>query len=111
MTLPLPNMTAPLVNKLGKIIPPWNSWFQQFAQAAAAVVSVLVGTSPFSYTANNTGQVIISGGTVSNIAFVRGAITINLFTSTASPRAVLVSIGDTVVITYSVLPTVQFVEL
>ena len=111
MTRPVPNMNAPLVDKTLRVVPPWNSWFQQFTQAPAASAGVTVGASPFSFTANNIGQVIVSGGTVSNIALVRGTVIINLFTSTASPRAILVSIGDTVIVTYSVLPTIQFLEL
>lgn len=106
MTLPLPNMNAPLVNKLGKIIPPWNSWFQQFSQQAPAVANVSVGASPFSYTAGVDGTLIISGGTVSAISLVRGITTIPL--STVRPLAVPISIGDTVIVTYTVLPTLQF---
>lgn len=107
-TLPVPNLTAPLVNKLGKLIPPWNSWFQQFSQPAPAVVNVTVGASTFSYTANSNGSLIVSGGNVSDISLIRGTTTIQVATSTANPVIIPISIGDTVEITYSVLPTVQF---
>lgn len=111
MTRPVPNLLAPLVNKMGKLIPPWNSWFQQFTQPPSAVAAVTVGASPFSYTVNNIGQIIVSGGTVSAITLIRGSDSFILYTSTATPRAILVSIGDTVQITYSVLPTIKFLEL
>lgn len=120
MTRPVPNLQAPIVtvkDKAGKeigkgvVIPPWNSWFQQFTQPPSEVASVVVGASPFSYTVNNVGQVIVSGGTVSAITLIRGLDSFILYTSTATPRSVLVSIGDTVMITYSVLPTIKFLEL
>jgi len=106
MTLPVPNLNSPLVNKIGKLVPPWNNWFQQFSQQAPAVAAVTVGTSPFSYTANVDGRLIISGGTVSAIDLVRGTVTISL--STVRPLIIPISIGDTVSIIYTVLPTVQF---
>lgn len=112
MTRPVLNQNSPLVDiKTGKVIPPWNSFFQQFTEAPSAIQNVLVGFSPFLYTPNNIGQVCISGGTVSDISFIRGLVSISLFNSTALPRLVLVSIKDTVSITYSVLPTVRFIEL
>lgn len=107
-TLPVPNLTSALVNKLGKVIPPWNSWFQQFSQPAPAVAPIAVGASPFSYTANSNGTLIISGGTVSLISLTRGPTTILIATSTAIARIVPISIGDTVNVTYTVLPTLQF---
>lgn len=107
-TLPVPNLLSPLVNAAGKLIPPWNSWFQQFSQAAPAVAAITVGGSPFSYTANSNGNLIVSGGTVSLITLTRGTDTIIIATSTATPRIVPISIGDTITVTYSVLPTLQF---
>ena len=106
MTLPVPNLQAPLVNKLGRLIPPWNSWFQQFTQPAPAVVSVTLTGSTFSYQANANGNLIISSGTVSAISLTRGTTTIAL--STTRPLIVPISISDIVNITYTVAPTVQF---
>jgi hypothetical protein len=108
MTRPVPNLQAQLVNKLGFLIPPWNSFFQQLVQQAPEVAAITVGASPFSYTANANGNLIISGGTVSVIDLIRGTVTILIATSTAIPRIVPISIGDTVKVTYSVLPTLQF---
>ena len=104
MTYRIPNINSPLVDENGKITPPWNTFFQQFNQSAPASQTVSVGNSPFSYTPNTPGNVYVSGGTVSNISLIRGNVVINL---TGQP-IVPISIGDTVKITYSSVPTVKF---
>lgn len=110
MTQPVLNQNSPLVDiKTGKVIPPWNSFFQQFTQKATAVQNITLTGSPFSYTPNNRGNVVISGGTVSAISLIRGLVVIPL--STVRPLMVYLGIGDTIQITYSVLPTLQFLEL
>jgi hypothetical protein len=109
MTQPVLNMQAALVrvaNNVGYLLPPWNSFFQQLVQPAPAVQAITVSASPFSYTANANGSLIISGGTISDIDLVRGLDTIPL--SIVTPLIVPIRIGDTVIVTYSVLPTVQF---
>ena len=97
MTLPVPNMLAPLVDKFGKVLPPWNSFFQQFVQPAPAAVSV--ATSPF--TANANGTVIITGA--ASITLTRGLVAIAL---AATSEVIPVSIGDTV--SWTGPATVQF---
>lgn len=105
MTLPVPNLTSALgkVTKDAKgnlfayLIPPWNSFFQQFVQPAPAVASV--GTSPF--TANANGTVIFSDGTPV-ITLIRGTINIVL----TGQRIIPISVGDTV--TWSGATSVQF---
>ncbi len=109
MTSPVPNLQAALVaireNK-GFLIPPWNSFFQQLTQRAPKVVNVNVTGSPFSYTANANGNLIISGGIVSAITLIRGLVSIPL--STVRPLIIPISIGDTVKITFTGTPTLQF---
>jgi hypothetical protein len=62
--------------------------------------SISVGSSPFTYTAGPTPEVVyIQGGTVS--AVVRGSTTI----CTASPCSLLLGVGTPVVVTYSSAPT------
>lgn len=97
MTLPVPNMTAALVDKLGKIIPPWNNFFQQLVQAAPAVATV-TAASPF--TANANGKVILTGAVT--IDLTRGTDTVNL----NGQRIIPVRIGDTV--SWTGPATVQF---
>lgn len=86
MTLPVPNLTSPLVDKLGKIIHPWNSWFQQFSQKAPAIVNVT--NSPF--TANANGTFIIIGA--ATVTLTRGLVSIHLIGQVILP----ISISDTV---------------
>ncbi len=114
-SLPLLNMQAPLVRVLddkgkeigkGRLLDPWNGFFQQFVQAAPAVANIVPTGSPFNFTANVKGTLIISGGTVSAISLIRGGIIIPL--STVRPLIVPISIGDTIRTTYTVTPTLQF---
>lgn len=100
MTLPVPNMQAPLVkiaNGLGFVIPPWNSFFQQFTQPAPAVADVT--TSPF--TANANGTLIIKGA--ATVTLTRGTVNISLTGNQIIP----ISIGDA--ISWTGVPTsIQF---
>lgn len=95
------------VDKAGKIIQPFISYLQQFTIAPPAFASVIVGSSPFSYTAKEPGNLYISGGTVSAITLTRGNDTITL--STTRPLLIPVAIEDTVLITYTVLPNLKFI--
>lgn len=115
LTIPLPNINSPLARVelivngkkiIGQafIVPPWNNYFQQISQAASQVMDVALTGSPFSITPNAHGTLIITGGTISNISLIRGAVTINLTGQVIIP----IRISDTISITYSVAPTVQF---
>jgi hypothetical protein len=107
VTQPVPNQQSAMVdvkNKDGKtigqgfIIPPWNSFFSEFSEAAPAIESEL-GESPF--TANTNGTLIIKGGT--GISLERGGVTITL----ANGQAIIpISDGDT--ITWATATSVQF---
>jgi len=104
--IPLPNTLAPFVDKLGKIIRPWNSYLQQFTQQPPSVASITVSASPFSYTAREPGNVAITSGTISNVRLTRGIVNIDFGSGTN--KVIPVGINDIVTITYSVLPTVRF---
>lgn len=86
MTLPVPNMQAPLVDKNGKLLPPWNSFFQQLVQQAPAVAPAT--QNPF--TANANGTLILKGA--ASITLTRGSTNIDLTGQVIIP----ISIGDTV---------------
>ena len=87
-TRPVYNLTAPLVDKTGKLIAPWVQFFQQFVQKAPTIVDV---SSQSPYTPNQIGTIVVTAG--SGISITRGSITINL----AGTQAIIpVSIGDTV---------------
>src|SRR6266850_1046604 len=95
----LPNMLAPLVDvKTGRIVSPWNTFFQQLVQAAPAVQDVSTG-SPF--TANVAGIVIFTGG-APVITLTRGTVNIVL----TGERIIPIAVGDTV--TWVGATTVQF---
>lgn len=89
MTNPLPNQQSALVmikGNYGFIVPPWNSFFQQFTQPAPAIANVTL--NPF--TANANGTLIIKGATT--ITFTRGLTSINL----TGQEIIPISISDTV---------------
>lgn len=104
---PLPNQNSPFVQlPNGRIVPPWNSYLQQFTQQPPNIIPITVTASPFSYTAREPGHVVVEGGTVSLVQLTRGSVTVTVLTN-----IVPVSIGDTVGITYSVLPTIKFIPM
>lgn len=68
---------------------------------------VVLGVSPYSYIAPVGGTVIVSGGTVSDIAFSRGGA---VFYSTGQTAGMFtLNAQDTLRITYTVSPTTTFV--
>ncbi len=105
--LTLPNQNAPFTNTSGRIQRPWVQYLQQFTQAPPNWTDVIVSGSPFSYTAQEPGNISITGGTVTGVVLTRGANSINMGAGTS--KFIPVAINDTVVITYSVLPTVKFI--
>lgn len=117
MTLFIPNMLAPFgqgsVTINGRsykfntyLIPPWNSFFQQFTQAPPPMLGINIGASPFTYEAKEVGNVLISGGTLTDVALIRGNDTVSI----GPVRLVPVGVRDLVRISYSVIPTtIKFV--
>lgn len=94
MTQPVLNLQAPLVSVkdskgnvigTGTVIQPWNSFFQQFTQAAPAAV---VATSP--YTPNAKGTLITSAAVSTTLT--RGGASFTFTTQRIFPMA----IGDTI---------------
>jgi hypothetical protein len=87
----------------------WYRWFQSLDKGIppSSEVAVLLGASPFTYAAPSKGFAIVSGGTVSAIAFSRTAGT---FYGTGQTTGTFpLSAQDSLKITYSVAPTVIFV--
>ena len=100
MTRPVLNLNAPIgevrFNKV-YLLPPWNSFFQQFVQQAPAVQNITSG-SPFQ--ANQNGTVILTSATT--VSLTRGTTTISL----TGERIIPVSIGD--IVSWTGAATVQF---
>lgn len=99
-----PSTIQKFTDKAGQILKPWIQYLQQFTQAPPNIINLTVSSSPFSYTAKETGFVYIIGGSVSAINLIRGSISI-VVTGSLIPTAV----NDTVQVTYSVLPTIKFI--
>ncbi len=77
--------------------------------ATAPVVAITIGASPFSYAAPSRGAVNVVGGTVSSIALSRNKVSTTL---NGVAGVYPVSGGDSLVVTYSVVPTaMQFIPL
>jgi len=102
----VPAANSPIVTGDGQT--PSSAWYRfwaSFNSAPGAAQTVAVGASPFSYTANANGVLIVSGGMVSAIAVTRGRVTVS---AGVIAGAIPVSTGDLIKVTYSVLPTMTF---
>jgi len=104
----LPNFTVPLQKQgiTGK------DWYFYWANLFTGLppgneVAVSPGVSPYTYVASVKGSLIVSGGTVSAIAFSRDGVTFYATGQTAGMFAL--NARDSLRITYTVLPTVTFV--
>lgn len=73
--------------------------------AAQPVQVLTVGASPFSYIASANGQVSVTAGTVSLIQIIRQGTAV---ATSLTAGLIILSRGDTAVITYSATPTIVF---
>lgn len=104
----LPNFNVPLQDK-GITSKDWFFYWAGLFNglAPAAEVPVVVGASPFTYSAAVKGSLIVSGGTVSLIRFSRDGVT---FYNTGQTSGMFtLNASDRLVITWTVTPTVTFV--
>jgi len=76
--------------------------------AGGAVVAITPGTSPYDYVAANAGVVAVDAGTVSAIAIIRGGTSVP--TGVTSGTFSVLS-GDTLAVTYSAAPTMNFLPV
>lgn len=75
------------------------------AQAPDPSAAISVGVSPFLYTPTASGNVAVTGGTVSSIAVLRQGVEV---TTGLTSGLIPVSVGDQVIVTYSIMPTMTF---
>jgi hypothetical protein len=102
----LPNNNPAFLDTNGRVSLPWFYWFQSLVGPGQPITPITVTASPSSFTANENGSFVISGGTVSNIQITRGVTTIAVgFTSGIVP----VKQNDIVIVTWTVIPTVNFI--
>jgi hypothetical protein len=104
MTLRIYNLTSALVDKVGKIIQPWNTFFQQFTQKPQSASVVTASASPFTYTAGEPGQLTVIGGAITSLVLARGSVTVNI----TGQKQINLEIGDSLTIIYTGLPTITF---
>lgn len=107
----LPATRQPVVEQAPNGTPqfsvPWYRFFNSLMPSNAAPSTVTLGASPFSYGVLNDGIVLISGGTVSLIEYGRGVVFTNIGEIAG---AIPVFGGDTLRVTYTVLPAMTFVR-
>lgn len=106
-TFGLPDPNVALVNEAKILTPPWYIGLVRLAQLTAErpIAPVSLGASPYTFTATTIGDLLVAGGTVSAVTLGRGGVSVACPTSGFIPMAA----EDSVIITYSVLPTVTFV--
>ncbi len=107
----LPNFRESLQDK-GVTSRAWYSFFSNLFQGRppAPEITVTIGTSPYTYTATQKGFLIVQGGTVSLVQWLgagRGSTTNR--TTGQTQGCFPLSLGDSLIITYSVAPTLIFV--
>lgn len=88
-----------------------RGWFSFWAglftgQPTGPASTVRLGISPFNYVASVGGTVIVSGGTVTRIQVSRDGV--NFFDTGQITGVFPLSQGDTLTVTYAVLPTMTF---
>lgn len=103
----LPDFQLAAVDDQQAFMPEWQRFFTRIAQKSAErkIAAVSPGASPYTYTATTIGNLLITGGTVSAVSLVRGAMSASCPTSGFIPMAG----KDSVVITYTVAPTLNFI--
>jgi hypothetical protein len=107
-TFGLPSPTLPITDpKTGVIASVWYQFLTRLQQLTPerAIAPITVGASPYTYTASTIGSLLITGGTVSTVVLTRGGVSVTTRSTIFIPMAA----GDTVTVTYSVLPTITFV--
>lgn len=103
-----PNYTEPLTNK-GETSRGWYTYWLGISkgQPNAAIAPITRTASPFTYTAAQGGTVVIQGGTVSMVSINRDGI--NNFNTGQTQGLFPVSQGDSLIVTYTVGPTMTFI--
>lgn len=104
----LPLYNVPLM-QAGNLVRDWYFFFSGLFRGLPPgnVETVTVGASPYIYSAARRGFLILTGGTVSAVAFSRDGTTFYSYGTTVGQFAV--SAADQVRITHTGAPTVTFV--
>ena len=100
----VPSSGQTIADKAGFVTPTWQRFFNALVSAPAAISAVTPTGSPFSFTAGQSGMLVITGGTVSGVTLTRNTSTITVPTG-----AIAMANRDVAEITYAVAPTINFV--
>lgn len=104
----LPNFNVPLQKQSVTSKDWYFFWAGLFnGLAPAAELAITLGASPYTYSAPVKGSVIVSGGTVSAIAFSRDGST--FYTTGQTAGMFTLNAQDRLRVTYTVLPIMTFV--
>lgn len=107
MRPPLPDGTVPFVDsETGLISQAWQQFIAKLVGEPKSIVAIAVGASPFSYQAQDDGNVSVVGGTVTDISIKRAAVTL---ATGLTVGLIPVSQADTVIVTYAVAPTMKYI--
>lgn len=105
MSQPFPGAFQPVVGPGGLFTSPWVLWLAQFAQQPGPITAAVVGASPWRFTASTTGNLVLSGGTISAVTLSRGGTT----AAFGVQRTVPMANNDVATVTYSGVLTASFV--
>ena len=102
----VPSRSQKVSDDQGMVSLAWWQFFNLLAPSKPAIESVItVGVSPYAYTAQSNGHVVVTGGTVSAISLTRVSAHATGFTAGFIP----VGNKDVVTVTYTVAPTMTFI--
>ena len=103
----IPDRQQPFVDRKGMLTEGWARFLVRLQQLTAErpIMGVAPGPSPWTFGATTIGDLLVRGGTVSDVGLVRGNDAVACPANVFIPMAAL----DTVTITYSVAPVVTFV--
>lgn len=103
----IPSVNIPIVDiNTGRVTVTWQRYFASQDGSPAAIFTVAVTASPFTYTASNNGSALLTGGTVTGLSLARGRVTLSI---SATDSIVPLSAGDALNVTYSAAPTINFI--
>lgn len=104
----LPKANEAMVDEAGKPTQPYTRFFARLFAKPPVQEAVTFSASPFLRRYTRDGFVIVEGGTVSLIEYLRGSQVITAYDLGATKGQFVVKNGDGIQITYTVAPTVTF---
>lgn len=100
----IPSRNLKLTGQDGLLTLAWWQFFNALIAKSLPESSITVTASPFSYTVQSEGAVLVQGGTVSQIQLKR----VSAHTLGVTDGLFPVTTGDVITVTYTGLPTMVF---